>query len=67
MSDPNQSSSSRDPRPETDPSKEVAKGAALGCLAGFGAVGAVLAISALVIVGVVFVGVFLLFLSCSGH
>ena len=67
MSDPNQSSSSRDPRPETDPSQEVAKGAALGCLAGFGAVGAVLAISALVIVGVVFVGVFLLFLSCSGH
>ncbi len=67
MSDPNQSSSSRDPRPETDPTQEVAKGAALGCLAGFGAVGAVLAVSALVIVGLVAVGFLLLYLSCSGH
>lgn len=63
-------SSSRDPRPPPepqDPAKEVAKGAALGCLAGFTTLGAVLMTAALVIGGLIVVGVFLIFLTCSGH
>ncbi len=71
MNDPNQPPSSRDPRPlpssDEIPTKEVAKGAALGCLAGFGAVGVVLITATLVVTAIVAVGMFLLYLSCSGH
>jgi len=66
---PNQPPSSREPKPTEpeDPAKEVAKGAAMGCLAGFGAIGGVLVIGVLAMGAVVLVGVFLVFLSCSGH
>lgn len=69
MNDPNRPPSSREPRPppEQDPAQEVAKGAAIGCLAGFGAVGAVLATTLLVLGALVAVGVLLIYLSCSGH
>lgn len=69
MNDPNRPPSSREPRPppEQDPTKEVAKGAALGCLAGFGAVGAVIGTILLVLFGIAAVGFLLLYLACSGH
>ena len=70
MNDPNRPPNSRDPRPppgDDDPAKEVAKGAALGCMAGFGAIGAVIGGIVLVVGALVLVGVFLIFLTCSGH
>lgn len=63
-------SSSRDPQPprsEQDPAKEVAKGAALGCLAGLGAIGTVIITIAAVLVTLAVVGMGLLYLACSGH
>ncbi len=70
MTDPNRPPSSRDPQPppsEQDPAKEVAKGAAIGCLAGLGAVGGAIAIALLTLLGLVAVGALLLYLTCSGH
>ena len=70
MNDPNQPPSSRDPRPPPDPedpAKEVAKGAAMGCLAGFGAIGAVIGTIVLGLGALALVGVFLIYLACSGH
>ncbi|MFO0683286.1 MAG: hypothetical protein U0234_14610 [Sandaracinus sp.] len=70
MTDPDRPPSSREPRPprsEQDPAKEVAKGAAIGCLAGMGAVGGAIGIALLTLVALVAVGAFLLYLTCSGH
>lgn len=69
MNDPNQPPSSRDPRPPPteDPAQQVAKGAALGCFAGLGAVGAVIATVLLALGAVAAVGVLLIYLACSGH
>lgn len=70
MNDQNRPPSSRDPRPDAgpdDPAKEAAKGAALGCAAGMGAVGAVLGTIVLSLGALALVGVFLIYLACSGH
>ncbi len=70
MNGPNQPSRSRDPRPpreEQDPAKEAAKGAALGCVAGLGAIGTVLMAMAVAGTAMVAIGIFLLYLTCGGH